>query len=121
MSWIIDTVMANRGFNDGYTFSFYFVPVILNLICGVLRFFCRIEEDLEAREKYIKKLADKTQSNYDHHSYLMIGDAVEYLLGSVCPVVSMWLALFTNIPFLWSKISKRFEWLFNIRFIKVPK
>jgi hypothetical protein len=118
-NWIVDTLMFRRGFGDWYTLSFYFFPILLNIVVGVYQLWYRIQEDLKerkSREESIKK--DASNKFRDYHRYLTVGDIIYDFFWSICPVTSMWVALFDSIPYLAMRIYKRFNWLFDMRIVR---
>ncbi len=123
MQWIYDTLLGHRGFNDWYTMSFYFFPVILNLIAGIFLFIKTLQSDFAARQSTLDELSKETKSSdrvYDYHKYMTIGSVVYYLFLGTCPVCSTWMALFESLPYLCHLIHIRFQWVFDIQFVKSP-
>jgi len=107
MNWIIETMWTNRTYNDVFTITLYWLPLLANAIAYMFRVYARVQDDKAAIRGDIKY----------HSDWLKIGDLIGYLAATILPLVNLCCFVFDTMGDLWKMAWNRMSWLFNIRLV----
>lgn len=125
--------LLSSPFNNFYSMLFFWCPMILNLITYFFICWDRFQDDKRAVSKHIeeKKKAEEAKkknpsisvyvSPLYSSSFLSVGSIIKCVLLSIVPIVNCLSFIFDCMPEIFGRLSKRFSWICDIKFVKEPK
>jgi hypothetical protein len=109
VNWLINTLWIDRTYNDVFTITLYWLPLLANAIAYSARVWQRVQKD---------KGAIRGDADCRYHSdWLRFGDLIGYALAVMLPLVNLTFFVFDTMGDLWKMAWHRLEWLFSIRLV----